>query len=91
MAALALGFNQSTQHTKLWLSRRSVTDETEIKDLLYGSPEGVDVGALEEGRITPANCPAVRSKPLVYTANSCRVWWHPARTKAAIKIGIDFG
>lgn len=62
------------QHTKLCTSRRSVADEAKTKNLLYGSPENSHVGALEEGRIAPANRSVVRSKPLIDTANSRRVW-----------------
>lgn len=38
------------------MGRRSVADEAATSDLLFGKPEGFDVGALEEGGLTPADC-----------------------------------
>jgi hypothetical protein len=53
------------------MSRRSVADEAETSDLLYRGPESAHVGSLEEGRVAPANCPTIRSKSLIDTADSC--------------------
>lgn len=35
------------------------------------------VGSLEEGKISPADCPAIRSKPFVCPAHSGRERWDP--------------
>jgi hypothetical protein len=53
------GFNRSMQHTRDCASRRSVADEAKTSDLLHGKPEGANVGALAEGRISSADRPAV--------------------------------
>ena len=58
-AAFDLGLNRSMQHITLCVSPRSVADEAETKNLLFGSPEGGDVGAVEERRVTSSNCPVV--------------------------------
>jgi hypothetical protein len=36
------------QHTKYFVSRRSVADEAKTSNLLHGKPENADVGALAE-------------------------------------------
>jgi aspartate ammonia-lyase len=45
-ANIGCGFNRSTQHTRICVSRRSVADDPKITDQLYGKPEGADVGTL---------------------------------------------
>jgi hypothetical protein len=59
MTAFAGGFNRSMQHIRNCLGRRSVADDVQIKNLLYGEPEGPDEGALEEGQVAPTDGPAV--------------------------------
>jgi len=49
MSASGLGFNRSMQHTKTGFGGRSVCNGTAAADLLFGKPEGADVGALAEG------------------------------------------
>lgn len=46
MTAVQCGFNRSMQHTKFAMAEGVLYAE-ETKDLLHGSPEGCDVGALE--------------------------------------------
>ena len=41
------GFNRSMQHTNHRIGGRSVTNEAATQNLLFGQPEGADVGALE--------------------------------------------
>jgi hypothetical protein len=55
----ACGFNRSMQHTRICVSRRSVADDPKISYQLYGRPEGFDVGALAERRISPPDRPIV--------------------------------
>ena len=66
------------------LPEGGVADEAETENLLYRNPKGAHVGALEEGGIPSPNSPVVRSKPLIDTANSCRVWRHSPSAEAAV-------
>src|ERR1700722_66542 len=59
VAILGCGFNRSMQHTSNCVSRRSVADDPKITDQLYGRPEGFDVGALAERRVSPPDRPTV--------------------------------
>jgi hypothetical protein len=48
--ALEGGFKGSMQHTDHRAGGRSVSNEAASKDLLFGKPEGFDVGTQEEWR-----------------------------------------
>lgn len=41
------GFNRSLKHTNHRIGGRSVANEAATQNLLFGQPEGADVGALE--------------------------------------------
>jgi hypothetical protein len=46
-SALQDGFNRSLQHINYRIGGRSVANEAATQNLLFGQPEGADVGALE--------------------------------------------
>ena len=58
-AAYDLDFNPSMQHTINCVSARSVAHETTTSNLLHSYSEGFNVGALEKGRFSPADCPVI--------------------------------
>ena len=66
MSQKGCGFNRWMQHTRDCASRGSVADEVQTTDLLHGRPEGVDVGALAQGRVSAADCFRYCTKSLLF-------------------------
>ena len=58
-SSIGLDFNPSMQHTINCVSARSVAHETTTSNLLHGYPEEFNVGALEKGRFSSADCPVI--------------------------------
>jgi len=59
MAAIGCGFNRSAQRFILYRQREDVANAAEAKDLLHGSPEGIDVESLAKRRIIGDDSPPV--------------------------------
>ena len=86
---MGLGFNRWKQHTRNCVSRRSVAGEAKTTDLLHGMPESAHVGTLAERRFSPADCPAVRSKPLIGARHSSADRWDTSRATTPLEFSVD--
>lgn len=71
------------------LEQRECCHEAKTADLLYGNPEGTDVGTMAQRRLAPAYRPTLRSQSLIDPGDPCANRRNSARCAPSIPAGVD--